>query len=194
MMKNWRMIAISLICGLLAAGAVWLVSRPPRGEAVRLLPLPTLEPLVVHVSGAVARPGVYDLPAGSRIQDALLAAGDILPGANPEALNLAALLEDGAKIVVPLLKPPTEVIPSLAASPALPANGGLPINPIDINQATQIELESLPGIGPVIAQRIIAYRDENGPFTTAEAIQNVAGIGPATFEDIESLITIGAVP
>jgi competence protein ComEA len=194
MMKNWRMIAISLICGLLAAGAVWLVSRPPRGEAVRLLPLPTLEPLVVHVSGAVARPGVYDLPAGSRIQDALLAAGDILPGANPEALNLAALLEDGAKIIVPLLEPPTEVIPSLAASPALPANGGLPIGPIDINQATQIELESLPGIGPVIAQRIIAYRDENGPFTTTEAIQNVAGIGPATFEDIESLITVGAVP
>jgi competence protein ComEA len=194
MMKNWRMIAISLICGLLAAGAVWLVSRPPRGEAVRLLPLPTLEPLVVHVSGAVARPGVYDLPAGSRIQDALLAAGDILPGANPEALNLAALLEDGAKIVVPLLKPPIEVIPSLAASPALPANSGLPIGPIDINQATQIELESLPGIGPVIAQRIIAYRDENGPFTTAEAIQNVAGIGPATFEDIENLITVGAVP
>jgi competence protein ComEA len=149
--------------------------------------------MVVHVSGAVARPGVYELPAGSRIQDALLAAGDILPGANPEALNLAALLEDGAKIVVPLLEPPTDLIPSLASSPALPANGGLPIGPIDINQATQVELESLPGIGPVIAQRIIAYRDENGPFTTAEAIQNVAGIGPATFEDIENLITVGAV-
>jgi competence protein ComEA len=194
MIKNWRMIAISLICGLLATGAVWLVSRPPRGEAVRLKSPPTLEPLVVHVSGAVTRPGVYNLPAGSRIKDALLAAGNTTSGADPEALNLAAPLEDGVKIVVPLLNPPTASPQpsSFSSTPAVSDN--LAAGPININQATQAELESLPGIGPVIAQRIIAYREENGPFTTTEAIQNVAGIGPATFEDIESLITVGGIP
>jgi competence protein ComEA len=193
-MKNWRMIAICLVCGLLAGGAVWLVSRPPRGEAVRLIPPPTLKPLVVHVSGAVTWPGVYNLPPGSRVNDALLAAGDTVPGADREALNLAASLEDGAKIVVPLLNPPTETILPFSASPAQPATNVLAAGPININLATQAELESLPGIGPVIAQRIIAYRDENGPFTTTEAIQNVAGIGPATFKDIESLITVGGIP
>jgi len=187
MMKNWRIIAIGLIFGLLATGAIWLVSQPPRGEMVRLLPPPTLKPLAVHVSGAVAHPGVYSLPAGSRVKDAILAAGDTVAGANPNALNLAALLEDGAKIDVPLLNPPTVgVLDPTVPPPDRKSLSGL----TNINLATQAELESLPGIGPVIAQRIIAYRDENGPFTTPEAIQNVAGIGPVTFERIQNLITV----
>ncbi len=193
-MKNWRTIAISLVCGLLTAGAIWLVSRLPRGEAVRLNPPPTLKLLAVHISGAVNRPGVYTLPPGSRVKDALLAAGDTSPGADPEALNLAAPLEDGSKIIVPLLNASTATAPSFSTSPAQPTTSALSPGPININQATQSELESLPGVGPVIAQRIIAYRDENGPFTTTEAIQKVAGIGPVTFERLKDLITVGETP
>jgi competence protein ComEA len=189
-MKNWRIVVISLICGLLAAGTVWLVSRPPRGQMVRLLPPPTLAPLVVHVSGAVARPGVYNLPAGSRVKDAVLAAGDVLPDANPDAINLAAPLEDGAKIEVPRLNPPV----ATAAPTPMQSSGQASAGPININLATQEELESLPGIGPVIAERIITYREENGPFSKPEAIQNVSGIGPATFDRIRDLITVAAIP
>ncbi len=181
---------MGLICGLLAASTVWLVTRPPRGQMVRLLPPPTASPLIVHVSGAVVHPGVYTLPAGSRVKDAIVAAGDVLPGANPNALNLAAALEDGAKVEVPLLMPPTATViapPQVSSQP-------LSIGPININLATQAELESLPGIGPVIAARIIAYREENGSFGSPEAIQKVSGIGPATFERIRELITVNALP
>lgn len=190
-MKNWRTIVIGLIAGLLAAGAVWLVSRPPRGQMVRLLPPPTPAPLVVHVSGAVARPGVYRLPAGSRVKDAILAAGDALPDAWLDGLNLAALLEDGVKIEVLRFPPPAAT--TSAGPTRLPSPVTL-TGPIHINQASQEELESLPGIGPVIAARIIAYRDENGPFSKLEAIQNVSGIGPATFEQIKDFITIDPLP
>ena len=130
--------------------------------------------------------------AGSRVRDAIQAAGDTLPGANPDALNLAAALEDGAKVDVPLLNPPTQKAATAAPGP-LPDSAPL-TGPININQATQSELESLPGIGPVIAQRIIAYRDENGVFTTPEAIQNVSGIGPATYDKIRDLITVDPIP
>jgi competence protein ComEA len=190
-MKNWRTIVIGLICGLLAAGTVWLVSRPPRGQMVRLLPPPTLAPLIVHVSGAVTRPGVYSLPAGSRVKDAILAAGDALPDAWLDGLNLASLLEDGAKIEVPWLNPTAPITP---AGPPVTLSPASSIGPIDINSASQEELESLPGIGPVIAARIIAYREENGPFSKPEAIQNVSGIGPATFERIKDIIIINSLP
>ena len=182
------MIAISLVFGLLAAGTVWLVSRPPRGEMVRLLPPPTLAPLIVHVSGAVAHPGVYSLPAGNRVRAAILAAGDTLPGAKPDAQ------EDGAKIEVPLLNPPTREADAVPSSPSTPPVSAPITGPININLASQPEFESLPEIGPVIAQRGIAYRDENRLFTTLEAIQNVSGIGPATYEKIRDLITVGAIP
>jgi len=190
-MKNWRTIVISLVFGLLAAGAIWLVSRPPRGQMVRLLPPPTSAPLVVHVSGSVARPGVYYFPAGSRVKDAILAAGDFLPEANRDVVNLAALLQDGAKIEIPRVNPPTPTAPSTVGMPSgQPSPAGL----VNINLAAQTELETLPGIGPVIAARIITYREENGPFSQPEAIQNVSGIGPATFEKIRELITVGVSP
>jgi competence protein ComEA len=202
-MKLWTaawLLAMGALIGLLAAGLVILVSSSPRGEAVRLLPAPTSQPLRVHVAGAVANPGVYSLPEKSRVETAIQAAGGLLPEAAAQGVNLAALLVDGQKVEVAFQPTPTAT-PALdhiatpatpgeataTAAPAAAFSGG----PININTASQAELESLPGIGPALALRIIDYRNAHGPFATPEAIQDVSGIGPATYEKIKTLITVG---
>ncbi len=191
-MKSWWGIAwpisLGIMIGLVAAGLLLLVSSQPRGEAIRLSPPPTAPPLVVDVRGAVTQPGVYALPPGSRLQDALQAAGGALPGADLEGLNLAAPLEDGAALRVPL-QGEAQSAPSRSSGVIIPAAPGGSIN---INSASQEELESLPGIGPVLAQQVIEYREANGPFPSIEAIQNVPGIGPGIFEKIKDLITVDA--
>jgi competence protein ComEA len=187
--KNWWVPAIWVVFGLLIAAVILLVSSQPRGQAITLLPPPTPAPLVVHVTGAVAQPGVYQLTASSRVQDAIQAAGGLLPEADAQALNLAAFLQDGEQISIPAVQPtlPASEPPSRAA-PLPTAQAGKLIN---INTATQTELESLPGIGPALAQQIIAYRKVHGPFATIEDIIDVPGIGPKTFEKIKDLITVG---
>ncbi len=162
------------------------MTGPPRGEAIRLSPPPTGLPLVVDVRGAVTQPGVYELPPGSRVQDGIQAAGGALPDADLAGLNLAALLEDGAAIRVPV-QGEAQSPPSRSGDVTIP---GVPGSLININTATQTELESLPGIGPVLAQQVIAYREANGPFPSTEAIQNVSGIGPGIFEKIKDMITV----
>ena len=178
-------ISLGILIGLVAAGLLLLIASPPRGEVIRLSPPPTALPLVVDVRGAVSQPGVYELPLGSRLQDALQAAGGALPGADLGGLNLAAPLDDGAAIRVPL-QGEAQSPPSRSGSVTIPeAPGGL----ININTASQEELESLPGIGPVLAQQVIEYREANGPFPSIEAIENVPGIGPGIFQKIKDLIT-----
>jgi competence protein ComEA len=148
------------------------------------------------VTGAVAAPGVYDLPVGSRVQDALDSAGGLLEGAEGQALNLAAHLEDGDQLWVPLIgdqqtpPPPGEAgtRPAITRAESIISQGDIKL--IEINTAPQDELESLPGIGPATASKIIAYREENGNFKTVEEIMNVSGIGPATFERIKDLISV----
>jgi competence protein ComEA len=140
------------------------------------------------VTGAVAEPGVYELPAGSRVLDALEAAGGPGPEADAGGLNQAAPLADGDQVVVPTAaaagaaESPGEVGPAASG----PAPGAL----VDLNTADLAELESLPGIGPSIAQRIIDHREANGPFAKAADIVNVSGIGPATYEQIKDRITV----
>lgn len=157
------------------------------------LPDPTIAPLRVYVSGAVVNPAVYSLPAGSIIDDAVRAAGGFLPDADPVAVNLAQSLSDGMQIYVPALGEtgPPPVINELA--PAVPDSsrmGGITVQGlININSATQRELEMLPGIGPATAEHIVAYREANGPFTVIEAIMDVPGIGEAKFAAIKDLIT-----
>lgn len=179
-----------VIAGLLGAGILVLANRPPAGEPITLLPPPTEAPLVVQVSGAVDSPGVYSLPQGSRMQDAIQAAGGLLPAANPDSLNFAAALSDGQKIVVPETAAPVEPgqrSESLdLSSQSTPAPGEL----VNINTASQVQLETLPGIGPVLAADIIAYREANGPFQNPEDILKVPGIGPAKLEGIRDLITL----
>ena len=108
-MKQWWLLAVGIIGGLLGSGVIYLISSQPRGEGITLLPPPTSAPIVVHIVGAVLEPGVYSLPIKSRQQDAIEAAGGFLPDANPQALNLAAPLQDGDRIVVPTIpyNPPT---------------------------------------------------------------------------------------
>lgn len=191
-MKTGWILIFGVLCGLLAAGLILLVSSPPRGVPVSLLPPPSPLPLGVHVGGSVAQPGLYSLPPGSRVQDALQAAGGLLPGADVQTLNLAAYVQDGQKLWVPPKAPtPLPLPPGVsqatpAAQPAVQISNGL----VNINTASLAELDTLPGIGPVIAQRIIDYRTKNGPFAMIEDIQKVSGIGPVTYAKLKDLITV----
>jgi competence protein ComEA len=188
-MQNLRLIlylASGILFGLFLAAVVWVVARNPSGEAVILRPAPTEKPLVVYITGAVPRPGVYALPKGARVQDAISAAGGFLAEAEKSEINLAALIEDGEKIDIPYLE---------GASPILATPGptvvAVTTELVNINTASSAELDSLPGIGPTTAQKIIEYREQNGPFISTEDIINVSGIGTGTYERIKDLITVG---
>jgi competence protein ComEA len=200
-MSKWWGVAFGVVGGLLGAGLLLLVTRPPRGEAIQLLPPPTPLPFSVHVSGAVVHPGVYSLPEGCRVHEAVQAAGGTLPEADPGPVNLAAFIQDGDRIWIPFKILPTEtrVGPFLRSGSGVAGSPGdeetpppveTPSWPVNVNTASQSDLESLPGIGPVIAQRIIDFRQENGPFTRIEELQNVSGIGPATYAKIKDLISV----
>lgn len=138
----------------------------------------------VHVAGAVKAPGLYELPQGSRVADALARAGGVTRRADLEALNLAQLLLDGAKVDVPRRGELSPTVP--AAEPASP---GAPA-PVSLNHADQVALEAVPGLGPVKAAAIVRYREESGPFTALEQVMEVSGIGPATFASIRPFISL----
>jgi competence protein ComEA len=132
---------------------------------------------------------VYALPQGARVQDAISAAGGFLAEADTELINLARPLEDGERLEIAYIEGSSPVIPTpgVEGPPTTTSSSEL----ININTASQSELETLPGIGPTTAQKIMDYRDANGPFVSIEDIVNVSGIGPATFERIKDLITVG---
>ena len=189
-MKYFWGIAFAVVCTLLGVGLILLVSSQPRGTSIRLSPPPTASPVTVHVAGAVNQPGVYKLPPGSRVEGAILAAGGAIPEADLSLINLAMVVEDGMQIWVPALIEEEPRVEEQERSPTYDAPEVL----ININTASQNELESLPRIGPVIAAEIIRYRQANGPFHRKEDIQEVKGIGPVTFEKISELITVGGSP
>jgi competence protein ComEA len=128
--------------------------------------------VVVDVTGAVARPGVYRLPAGSRVDDAVQRAGGAAPEAQLEAVNLAARLADGQQVVVP------ERGPAGAPSTAAGSEGG----PISLGTATVEQLDTIDGIGPVTAEGIVEFREEHGGLSSVEQLDQISGIGPATME------------
>ena len=134
---------------------------------------------MVHVAGSVATPGLYRLNAGSRVQDAIEAAGGPADGADVHALNLAELITDGQKIFVPAAGQPG------VAAPA----GPQPAGKLNLNTATQEQLEELPGIGPVLAERIVQFREREGGFQSVRQLLEIEGIGPKKFEGIEDLLT-----
>jgi competence protein ComEA len=184
--KAWWLVLYGVVCGLLGSGILFLLTRPPRGQSVILLPAPTAVLLQVYVVGEVIQPGVYMLTPGSRVQDSIQMAGGFLPDANLQALNLAAFLEDGERVFVPKITDDP-----VSGNNNLPEMASTEIYIlIDINTADQSELESLPEIGPATALEIIAYREKNGAFQSIEEIENVPGIGPKTFEKIKELITV----
>ncbi|HZD88289.1 MAG TPA: ComEA family DNA-binding protein [Gaiellaceae bacterium] len=137
--------------------------------------------LVVDVAGAVRRPGLYRLPAGSRIQNAIAAAGGSTRKAQLDLVNLAAPVADGEQVLVPSSGSPD-------AAAAAPAAGASPAAPLDLNSATAEQLDALPGVGPVTAQKIIDYRQTHGPFRNVDELQGVPGIGPSKMAQLEGLV------
>lgn len=133
--------------------------------------------VVVHVAGAVRRPGVYRLPAGSRVTDAVKRAGGFDGGANQDAINLAARLSDGQQVVVPG-----------GGTGTAAAGAGGQSGPISLGSATAEQLDQVEGIGPVTAQKIIEFRDQHGGLSSIEQLDEVDGIGPSTMETLRSAL------
>ena len=192
-MKQIAYVLVGILVGFILAGSVFIVTRLPAGKAITLAPSPTKAPIEVQVIGGVVRPGVYELPQGSRVQDAVDAAGGLLADTNAGAINLVAKVDDGEQVVIPggggsssPVQPggsPFSVVPTV----------GVPTTSADlvnINTATVDQLDTLPGIGPTTAQNIVDYRNQHGLFSQIEDIMNVPGIGPATFDVIKDLISV----
>ena len=155
-------------------------------------PRPVSSSLQIYVSGAVARPQVVEVPAGSILADALAAAGGPAPEADLESLNLAAPLADHQHVHIPTRVPPPTATPQPALATATPTSeAASPEARVNLNTATLAELLTLPGIGETRAQAILAYRAEHGPFTRIEELQNVSGIGPVTYEKLAPYVTVG---
>ncbi len=193
----WGLAALSV--GLaLASVALWLAQRPAPGRMEVLIPTPA--PVVVHVSGAVLFPGAYELPVGSRVIDALHAAGGSAPAADLSRFNLAARVVDGSHLAVPELEGAArEMLDGgeagsneaadrpAAESPAGAANG----SPVDLNTGTESELMTLPGIGEKRATQIIDFRERNGPITSVDDLLQIPGIGPGTVDLIRPHVAVG---
>jgi competence protein ComEA len=137
--------------------------------------------LVVHVAGAVRHPGLYELPEGSRIDDAIREAGGAKPRAELSLVNLAAPVADGQQVLVPT-----------RSSSAAPTGEGVasaaPTGPLHLNTATLEQLDELPGVGPVTAEKILTYREEHGAFQSVDELDAVPGIGPARLEELRQLV------
>lgn len=190
-----ELIALVAVVGVTVAGAgFWYVRSLPAPVQVRsgpsevLVPAPTasVSPttvILVDVAGWIRRPGVYEFAEGARVIDAIEAAGGARPGAVLSSLNLAAPLVDGTQVLVPK---ESQSAPTTETGTGTSGATGL----INVNSATNTELETLPGIGEVIAQAIVDHRTENGPFTSVEQLVDVSGIGDATLENIRELVTV----
>lgn len=181
-------VGIVLLTGCLWAGYNVLQARstpvaaaePAATASVTLPPSPTPSParILVHVLGAVNRPGVVSLPEGARVQDAIVAAGGLTLQADPAELNLAAIVVDGSQLVIGDTGSPRGEVRAAGTT------GGSGAAVVTLNTATQAELEMLPGVGPVTASRIIAWREQHGRFTSVEELQEVDGIGPKTYAQL----------
>jgi competence protein ComEA len=176
----------ALLVALAVAGRLALhhdntgASRPPV-VAMRAAPAPVRK-LLVHVVGAVREPGLYRLDDGSRVDDAIRAAGGPRPKAALELVNLAAPVADGQQVIVPLR--------GRSAGGGAATAPGAPPQAVHLNSATLEELDTLPGIGPVTAQKILDYRNEHGAFSSVDELDSVPGIGPARLAELKKLVDL----
>jgi competence protein ComEA len=195
---------------ILGAGSVTLAGRVQPAPILIQPPPPTAQPeltatpgpLRVFVNGAVANPAVYKLAPGGIVQQAIEQAGGFVNEADTAVVNLALPLQDGMQIYVPTLAETAEQTPVVISSPSV-RSGGIELdvaeetavdaatNIVNINNATVADLDTLPGIGPSTAEKIVEYREANGPFASIDEIMSVSGIGPAKFEQIQAFISVG---
>jgi len=196
-----RLVMSAFAVVVVSAGAFWLVRTPPppteaslpraAASTVPVSPAlstpdsgdPSNQTSTVHVAGAVNRPGVYQLDATARMEDAIEAAGGVQEGANPDALNLAAPLVDGTRVYVPVVG---EDVPLVSDQAAVGAERVSAI--VNVNRANERELEELPGVGPATAAAIVAEREQGGPFVNVDDLQRVPGIGPAKLDSLRGLV------
>jgi competence protein ComEA len=186
-----RLLAIALVV-LVAIVLGWRQLAPHAATApLRVAPItprvaaarsaPAVKPLVVDVAGAVRRPGLYRLEQGARVADAIARAGGLTRRAERTAVNLAAPVADGEQVLV-----------ATHGSPAAGAAGGAATagatGPVSLSAATAEQLDTLPGVGPVTAQKIVEYRQEHGPFTSVDGLDAIPGIGPAKLADLRPLV------
>jgi competence protein ComEA len=180
-LKALALVAVAV--AIVAAAIVWFTR--PAADLVTPAPVVTANPapettggvIVVAVSGRVRFPGLVRLQPGTRVADAITAAGGALPGTDLTGINLARKLVDGELIVVG--------VPGLAQG----ADGAGPGGKVNLNTATLAQLDGLPGVGPVLAQRILSYRDRHGPFRSVGELRQVEGIGDAKFEQLKDLVS-----
>lgn len=202
-----RLVGSAVVVLAVLAGAYWLV-RPPAASTESRLPMaqggaagssgasttaPATAPvapsttatqqIVVHVAGAVSEPGVYSLHPGARVVDAVRAAGGFATDADPNGVNLAALVADGQRVYITRVG---EVAPAQPAS----AGDDTPPPPVNLNTATVDQLDELPGVGPATAAAIVAHRTQHGPFTSVEQLAEVRGIGPVKLDALRGLVTV----
>lgn len=204
-------LAIAAVAGAVtAAAALFLVPRVAAGSALAAtdpavaLPravritttAPPPPPLVIYVGGAVVQPGLVQLPDGARVADAVAAAGGLRPDADAGRLNLAEKLRDGARLYVlavgEVVAPPVAgQVGTPGANPGSTATGdGTGGAPVDLNTATEAELDALPGVGPATAAAIVAHRGTIGRFSSVEQLADVRGIGPAKLETLRPLVRV----
>lgn len=181
-----------LVAALVFGGlGMWARGAPPKiAPPAIATPSPSTsftspsEVLVVHVAGAVRHPGIVEVPPGGRVADAIELAGGALPRADLDLLNLAELVVDASQILVPFKG---SDVAQTAAAPSAGSTSGAIVN---LNTADQMLLETVPGLGPVKAGAILAYRDEIGGFTSIDQLLEVTGIGPATLESIRPFVSL----
>jgi len=176
---TWRQAVAAIVCVVSLAASGWFFTRPDAAPPLPLAPVgegpsSAAGGLVVDVSGAVAAPGLVELSAGARVADAIEAAGGASADAVLDELNLARRVEDGEQILVPRVGDEED------------PGGGL----INLNQADASELETLPGVGPVLAERIVADREENGPFASVDDLGRVPGVGDAIVGALDGVATV----
>jgi competence protein ComEA len=176
------------------AEAAQVVTSVPSGGPSPPVAAPPLTTgvVVIHVTGAVQAPGVYELQTGQRVADAIDAAGGALADADPEALNLAAPVADGDRIAVPAVGETSALAGSSGAGHTHAGASGVVAagSPVDLNTASVTELETLPGIGPATAAAIVDHRDQHGPYASVDDLEAVRGIGPAKLEAIRDHVTV----
>ena len=181
-----RVLAVGLVVLVVLVVAAKVLLRPPRPAVP--LPVRVAAPagpaspprLFVNVVGAVRRPGLYTLKDGSRVADAVTRAGGPTPKAQIALLNLAARIADGEQIVVPRR--------GLATPGAAASGGSAATGPVHLNSATLEQLDALPGVGPVTAQKILDYRQQHGAFSSVDELDAIPGIGPARLEQLRKLV------